>query len=99
MKPKEQKLVKVEAPFIDEISGLDMKILDQLTQSMMMLKLQFTQNLVMLDITNSSSEIVMLNPKEVIGILDLRSLGYYKIQQEVLQQHLSEFYNFKSVES
>ena len=62
MKPKEQKLVKVKAPFIDEISGLAIaKILDKLTQSVMMLKLKFTQNLVMLDIMNSSSEIVILN--------------------------------------
>ena len=45
LKPKEQKLVKVEAPFINEISGLAIvKILDKLTQSMMMLKLKFTQN-------------------------------------------------------
>ena len=53
----------------------------------------------MLDMTNGSSEIVILNPKEVIGILDLRSLGYYKIQQGVLQQNLSKFYNNKSVEN
>ena len=39
LKPKEQKLVKVEAPFIDEISGLAIvKILDRLTQSTMMLR-------------------------------------------------------------
>ena len=53
----------------------------------------------MLHITNSSSEIVKLSPKEAIGILDLRSLGYYKIQQGVLQQDLSKFYNFESVEN
>ena len=35
----------------------------------------------------------------MIGILDLRSLGYYKIQQRILQQNLSKFYNFKSVEN
>ena len=46
----------------------------------------------MLDIINSSSEIVMLRPGEVIGILDLRSLGCYKIQQGALQQNLSKFY-------
>ena len=100
MKPKEQKLVKVEAPFIDEISGLGMvKILDKLIQSTMMLKLKFTWNLVMLDIMNSSSEIVVLSSKEAIGILDLRSLGYYKIQQGVLQQNISKFYNFELVEN
>ena len=42
LKPKEQRLVKVEAPFIDKISGLAIvKILDKQTQSMMMLKLKF----------------------------------------------------------
>ena len=96
MKPKEQILIKVEAPFIDEISGLVIvKILDKLTQSMIMLKVKFTWNLAMLDIMNSSWEILILSPKEVIGILDLRSLGYYKIQQGVLQQNLSKFYKFE----
>ena len=52
----------------------------------------------MLDKMNSSSEIVILSPGEAIGILDLRSLGYYKIQQGVLQQNLSKFYNFESAE-
>ena len=43
LKQKEQKLVKVEAPFIEEILGIAIvKILDKLTQSMMMLKLKFT---------------------------------------------------------
>ena len=37
------------------------------------------QNIVMLDITNSSSETLILSPKEAFRILDLRSLGYYKI--------------------
>ena len=53
----------------------------------------------MLDIMNSSSEILILNPKEAIGILNLRSLGYYNIQQGVLQQNLSKFYKFESVEN
>ena len=43
---------------------------------------------------NSSSEILTLSPKEAIGILDLKSLGYYKIWQGVLQQNLSKFYKF-----
>ena len=51
MKPKEEKLIKVEAPFIEEISGLAIvKILDKLTQSTIMLKVKFTQNSAMLEI-------------------------------------------------
>ena len=34
----------------------------------------------------------------MLGILDLRSLGYYKIKQGVLQQNLSKNYHFESVE-
>ena len=48
---------------------------------------------------NSSSELLILSPKEAIGILDLRSIDYYKIQQGVLQQNLSKFYKFKSAKS
>ena len=46
-----------------------------------MLKLKFLRNIAMLDITNRNSKTLILNPKEVIEILDLRSLGYYKIKQ------------------
>ena len=34
----------------------------------------------------------------MLGILHLRSLGYYKIKQGVLQQNLSKCYHFESVE-
>ena len=33
----------------------------------------------------------------MIGIIDLRSLGYYKIKQGVLQQNFSCMYHFESV--
>ena len=100
LKPKEQKLIKIEAPFLDEISGLAIrKLLDRSTQSIIMLKVKFMQNIAMLDITNGSSETLRLGPIEAIGILDLRSLGYCKIQQGVLQQNLSKFYRFESAEN
>ena len=53
----------------------------------------------MVDITDISSEILILSPKEVIGILHVRSLGYYKILQGVLQQNMSKFYKFESAEN
>ena len=34
----------------------------------------------------------------MLGILDLRSLGYYKIKQGVLQKNLSKCYHFESVD-
>ena len=37
-----------------------------------MLKVKFTQNTAMLDMMKSSSEILILNPKDALEILDLR---------------------------
>ena len=95
----ENKLVRIEAPFTDEVSSLAIvKLLDKLTQSVIMLKVKFLRNTAMLDLTNSNSKTLIFNPEEAIGILDLRSLGYYKIKQGVWQQNLSRYYNFESAE-
>ena len=81
MKPDEKKLVKVRAPFIDEISGLAIiKITDGGTYSTLLIKLKFMHNKVVLDIKNAGKDTMILKPKEMIGIADIRSLGYYKIK-------------------
>ena len=66
-------------------------MLDKKAQNMM-LKLKFVQNLATLDVNNSSLETVIFDPKEMLGILDLRLVGYYKIKQRILQQNLSRYY-------
>ena len=38
---------------------------------------------------------MILNLKEMIGIVDIRSLGYYKIKQGILQWNLSRCYRFE----
>ena len=46
----------------------------------MVLKVIFACKVAMLDmINNSNSETLLLNLREALGILDCRSLGYYKI--------------------
>ena len=81
LKPDEQKLVKVRAPFIDEISGLAIiKIIDGSTNSNLLIKVKFTCNKAVLDIKNAGKDTMILKPKEVMGIVDIRSLGYYKIK-------------------
>ena len=54
-----------------------------------------TQELATLDITNSSLDTVIFNLKEMLGILDLRSLDYYKMKQGILQQNLNKYYRFE----
>ena len=41
---------------------------------------------------------MILKPEEMIGVIDLRSLGYYKIKQGILQQNLSIYYKFQKAE-
>ena len=50
-----------------------------------MLKLKFVKNAALLYVRNSSFKMVIFHLKEMLGILDLRSLGYYKIKHGVLQ--------------
>ena len=99
VKPKEQKLIKIEAPFLEEISGMAItKLLDTQSHIALTLKLNFIRNKATLKVTNSTQEKVTFNPEHVVGIVDLRSLGYYKIKQGVLQQNLSH-YHLESAES
>ena len=71
------------------------KVLDKNAQSTMMLKLKFVQNSATLDITNSGLDTIIYGLEEVLGILHLRSLGYYKIKQGILQQNLSKYCMFE----
>ena len=76
LKSNEQKVVRVKAPFVDEISGMAIiKILDGGTYSTLLIKLKFTCNKAILDIVNKGRETMILRPEEMIGIIDLILLG------------------------
>ena len=81
LKQNEQKLIKVKALFVDEISGMAIfKLLDGGTYSTLLIKLKFTCNKAILDIMNKGKDTMIFMPEEMIRIIDLRSLGYYKIK-------------------
>ena len=44
----------------------------------MLLKLKFTSNAAILDIVNNGMDTMTFQPEEMLGIVHLRSLGYYK---------------------
>ena len=72
IQPKEQKLVVVEAPFVEEISGMAVvKAPDMQDQITNMIKLKFIRNRATLKITNNTNETVTFDLTEMIGILDL----------------------------
>ena len=99
LKPNVQKLVKVKDPFADEISEIAIiKILDGSTYGTLLIKLKVTHNKAVLDIVNKGKNTMIFKPGEMIGSIDLRFLGYYKIKQGILQQNLSRCYRFERAE-
>ena len=91
-------MIVLEAPFVEEISEMAItKMLDIKEEKILTMKLKFIRNRAMFKVTNSTHETVAFDSKEMLGVVDLRSLGYYKIKQGVLQQRLSCMYHFESV--
>ena len=94
--PKSQKMIIIEVPFIEILSGMAMvKILDIKEQTTNMIKLKFIRNKAALKVTNKTHETVTFDRTEMMGIIDLRSLGFFKIKQEVLQEPLVIHYHFE----
>ena len=65
----------------------------------MLLKLKFMHNAATLDIVNNGPDTIIFKPEEMLGIVDLRSLSYYKIKQGILQQNLSKYYKFQRADT
>ena len=60
--PRMQKMVVIEAPFIEEISGMAVvKILNMKDQTTNMIKLKFLRNKAVLKITNKTHKTVTLD--------------------------------------
>ena len=89
----------IETLFVEELSGMAIvKVLDMKEQVTNMIKLKFIRNRATLKITNNTHVTMTFDTTDMIGILDLRSLGYYKIKQDVLQQNLGKHYHFELAE-
>ena len=93
-------MVVIEAPFVEEMSGMAIvKVLDMNEQVTNMIKLKFIRNRATLKTTNNTHETVTFDKTEMIGILNLISLGYYKIKQDILQQNLGKHYHFETADN
>ena len=42
---------------------------------------------------------MIFDPKEMLGTLVLRLIGYYKIKQGILQQNISKYHRFESADT
>ena len=92
-------MVMVEAPFQKELLGMAIiKVLDITRHITSTIKLIFIRNKATLKITNNTTEMMTFNRNNMVEILDIRSLDYYKVKQDVLQKHLGIHYYFELAE-
>ena len=81
VKPKEQKLVVLGAPLEEEITGMAIiKLFNTKKQMTLTMKIKFIRNRATFKVKNDMHETVTFNPTQMLGAIDLRSLGYYKIK-------------------
>ena len=87
--------VKAKVPFIEKLSGHAIaKLLCK--GSLGTMKIRLVDNLTIMQIINNTSSTMYLSPEESIGIVDLRSLGYYNIKPQVMHFNLTGVHNLFS---
>ena len=76
--PGEKGYIKVKAPICDKLSGM---ICTKLFGRDMVytLRIKFQDNQGVVQFRNRSNETAHLRKNKVVGILDLRSIGYFKV--------------------
>ncbi len=98
VKPGESALVKVKAPFCEEISSIALaKFFNGLAVDTLKLKLARNHGLV--NCYNKSTEILSLKTNKPLGVIDLRSVGYFKVNYGDLLRKLDNAFDFKHLAS
>ena len=78
VKPGEKAYVKIKAPFCDKLSGtICAKFFSRNVVNTLRIKIQDNQGIV--QFVNHQDEIVHLRKEKAVGVLDLRSVGYFKV--------------------
>ena len=88
LKPGSLKHVKVIAPFPTDLQG---NAIAKIIQGIQLVTLQchLQKNLGLIKMLNSTNKPLSFNKEEAIGIIDIRSIGYYNVQHSTLQYNLS----------
>ena len=88
LKPGSVRLVKVIAPFPTDLQGNAIAKIIQGTQ-VVTLECHLHRNLGLIKMMNSTTKPLSFDKESAIGIIDIRSLGYYRISHSTLQYNLS----------
>ena len=87
--------VKAKVPFIEKLSGHAIsKLLYR--GSLGTMKIRLVDNLTVIQIIKTTPSTMYLSPEESIGIVGLRSLGYYNIKPQVMHFNLTGIHNLFS---
>ena len=87
--------VKAKVPFIEKLSGhVIAKLLYR--GSLGTLKIRIVDNITVMEIINNTPSTMYFSPEESIGIVDIRSLGYYNIKPQVMHFNLTGIHNLFS---
>ena len=87
--------MKAKVPFVEKLSRHAIaKLLHK--GSLGTIKIRLVDNLTVIQIINNTPSTMYLSPEESIGIVDLRSLGYYNIKPQVMHFHLTGAHNLFS---
>ena len=75
--------VKVRIPFVEKLSGIAIvKLLYKYHIGTMRGSYRFKQSII--KIINNTEETIHYTPQLVIGIVDIRSLGYYNVSKSIM---------------
>ena len=87
--------VKAKILFIEKLSGHAIaKLLYK--GSLGTMKIRIVDNITVMEIINNTPSTMYLCPNESIGIVDIRSLGYYNIKPQVMHFNLTDIPNLFS---
>ena len=93
IKPKQKKYVKLIAPFVNYLSGNAIAKINH-ENSMLTVRIKLQNNVAVVDIINTSNRVLHFCREKAMGIVDIRSLGYYTIRHCVLEYNLSSDFTF-----
>ena len=93
IKPKQKKYVKLIAPFVNYLSGNAIAKINH-GNTMVTVRIKLQNIVAVVDIINTSNRVLHFCREKAIGIVDIRSLGYYTIRHCVLEYNLRSDFTF-----
>ena len=83
IRPGKMAYVKIRIPFVEKLSGIAIvKLLYKYHIGTMRVRIDHNQSII--KIINNTNETIYYSPQLSMGIVDIRSLGYYNVSKSIL---------------